>query len=93
MNCMLFHRNNCTIFILKKISEEDGQECTPLIVASRNGQEKVVRMLLAKFQLNLEEEGIVKIDGYVIDGASALWCAACAGRPDYNWNILHYIKI
>lgn len=36
-------------------------------------------MLLTKFQLNLEEEGIVKFDGYVIDGASALWCAACAG--------------
>lgn len=36
-------------------------------------------MLLTKFPLYLEEEGIVKFDGYVIDGASALWCAACAG--------------
>lgn len=50
-----------------------------MIVASRNGHEKVVRMLLTKFPLYLEEEGIVKFDGYVIDGASALWCAACAG--------------
>lgn len=36
-------------------------------------------MLLTKFPLNLEDECIVKFDGYVIDGASALWCAACAG--------------
>ncbi|KAJ8928940.1 hypothetical protein NQ314_018428 [Rhamnusium bicolor] len=63
-----------------KISEDDGQECTPLIVASRNGHERVVRMLLTKFNPNLEEEGIVKFDGYVIEGASALWCAACAGH-------------
>lgn len=39
-------------------------------------------MLLTKFPLNLEEEGIVKFDGYVIDGASALWCAACAGSTN-----------
>lgn len=50
-----------------------------MIIASRKGHEKVVRMLLSKFHLNLEEEGIVKFDGYAIDGASALWCAACAG--------------
>lgn len=64
---------------MQKIAEDDGQYCTPLIVASRNGHEKVVRMLLSKFNPSLEEEGIVKFDGYVIDGASALWCAACAG--------------
>lgn len=59
--------------------EEDGQECTPLIVAAKRGHDKVVRMLLTKFQPNLEQEGIVKFDGYVVEGASALWCAACAG--------------
>ncbi|KAJ8977475.1 hypothetical protein NQ317_001757 [Molorchus minor] len=49
-----------------------------LIVASRYGHDKVVKMLLAKFNPDLEQEGTVKFDGYVIEGASALWCAACA---------------
>ncbi|XP_063905272.1 protein fem-1 homolog B-like isoform X2 [Zophobas morio] len=64
----------------EKFAEDDGQECTPLIVAARQGHDKVMRMLLAKFRPDLEKEGTVKFDGYVIEGASALWCAACAGH-------------
>jgi hypothetical protein len=37
--------------------------------------------MLTKFKPDLEKEGTVKFDGYVIEGASALWCAACAGTP------------
>ncbi|XP_058796815.1 protein fem-1 homolog B-like isoform X2 [Phymastichus coffea] len=37
-------------------------------------------MLLEKFQLDLEQEARVKFDGYVIEGASALWCAAGVGH-------------
>lgn len=33
-------------------------------------------MLLDKFTLDIEQEGRVKFDGYIIEGASALWCAA-----------------
>lgn len=33
-------------------------------------------MLLDKFKPDLEQEGTVKFDGYVIEGASALWAAA-----------------
>lgn len=55
---------------------EDGQRCTSLIVAARYGQNRVVKMLIDKFKPDLEQEGTVKFDGYVIDGASALWCAA-----------------
>lgn len=55
--------------------EEDGQKCTPLIIAARNGHEKAIRTLL-KFNPDLEQEGTVKFDGYVIEGASPLWCAA-----------------
>lgn len=76
--------------ILQQTILEDGQECTPLIVASRNGHEKVVRMLLTNFPLDLEEVGIVKFDGYIIDGATALWCAACAGIISY---IIKYNKL
>ncbi|XP_033211455.1 protein fem-1 homolog B isoform X2 [Belonocnema kinseyi] len=69
---------NC--LINQKVLQEDGQRCTPLIVASRFGHDRVVKMLLDKFKPELEEEGTVKFDGYVIEGASALWCAAGAGH-------------
>jgi Fem-1 family protein b len=49
-------------------------------VAARQGHDKVMRMMLTKFKPDLEKEGTVKFDGYVIEGASALWCAACAGH-------------
>ena len=59
--------------------EEDGQQCTPLIVAARCGHEKVVK-ILTNFSSKLEIEGTVKFDGFVIEGASALWCAAGGGK-------------
>lgn len=64
--------------------KEDGQLCTPLIIAARYGHDKVVRMLLEKFEPDVEQEGIVKFDGYVIEGASALWCAAGSGKLRTN---------
>ncbi|KAL1129561.1 hypothetical protein AAG570_012506, partial [Ranatra chinensis] len=63
-----------------KVFDEDGQHVTPLIVASQNGHDKVVKVLIQKFSPNLEHEGSVKVDGYVIEGATALWCAAGAGH-------------
>ncbi|CAL1674637.1 unnamed protein product [Lasius platythorax] len=66
--------------INQKVLEDDGQRCTPLIVAARYGHNKVVRMLLEKFKPDLEQEGTVKFNGYVIEGASALWAAAGAGH-------------
>ncbi|XP_013137293.1 PREDICTED: protein fem-1 homolog B isoform X2 [Papilio polytes] len=60
----------------------EGIKCTPLIAASRHGREAAVRMLLEKFRppVRLETEGTVKFDEYVIEGATALWCAAGAGH-------------
>ncbi|XP_047740597.1 protein fem-1 homolog B isoform X2 [Hyalella azteca] len=65
--------------VLSQLVEEDGQKCTPLIIAARNGHDKAVRVLL-QFNPDLEQEGTVKFDGYAIEGASALWCAAGAGN-------------
>lgn len=62
------------------IIDEGGQRCSAITIAARNGHDKVVRMLLTKFHPNLECEGTVKFDGYVIEGASPLWCAAGAGH-------------
>nr|XP_034191948.1 protein fem-1 homolog B [Osmia lignaria] len=68
------------LLINQKVLEEDGQQCTPLIIAARYGHDKVVKILLDKFKPDLEQEGTVKFDGYVIEKASALWCAAGAGH-------------
>ena len=62
------------------MEEEDGQKSTPLIIAARHGRDRVVKLLLSKFKINLEQEGIVKFDGYKVEGATALWCAAGAGH-------------
>lgn len=56
--------------------DEYGQRGTPLIIAARCGHDKVVKMLIDKFKPDMEQEGTVKFDGYIIEGASALWCAA-----------------
>ncbi|KAK7116019.1 hypothetical protein V1264_001775 [Littorina saxatilis] len=66
--------------VLEHHTEEDGQKTTPLIIAARNGEEKVVHVLLSNFNVNIEQTGVVKFDGYVIEGATALWCAAGAGH-------------
>ncbi|XP_068620310.1 protein fem-1 homolog B [Battus philenor] len=60
----------------------DGIKCSPLIAAARQGREAAVRILLEKFRppVRLETEGTVKFDEYVIEGATALWCAAGAGH-------------
>ena len=68
--------------VLDHETEEGGQRTTPLIIAARNGHEKVVRMLLTQFKVNVEQVGTVKFDGYVIEGATALWCSAGAGHFD-----------
>lgn len=65
---------------LNQLFVEDGQSCTPLIIAARNGHYDVVNMVVTQYKADLEREGIVKFDGHVIEGATALWCAAGAGH-------------
>lgn len=61
------------------------------MAAARFGHHMIIKILLTKFKPDLEQEGVVKFDGYVIEGATALWCAACAGKTcnchliDWNW--------
>ncbi|XP_050401288.1 protein fem-1 homolog B [Patella vulgata] len=66
--------------VLNFHTEEEGQKTTPLIIAARNGEEKVVQVLLTNFSVNIEQTGTVKFDGYIIEGATSLWCAAGAGH-------------
>lgn len=61
---------------MQEVLDPEGQRCTPLIVAARHGHDKVVKVFLSKFSPDIEQEGSVKVDSYIIEGASALWCAA-----------------
>ena len=36
---------------------------------------QVVKILLTEYSADSETEGVVKFDGHVIEGATALWCA------------------
>ncbi|XP_054159146.1 protein fem-1 homolog B-like [Oppia nitens] len=59
----------------------DGQtQCTPLIIAAKNGHLNIVKLLIMKFTPNLEMEGSVQFDGYLIEGATALWAASSGGH-------------
>jgi len=51
-----------------------------LVIAARNGKENVVKMLISHFKPDIEQEGDVKFDDCLIEGASPLWCAAGAGH-------------
>ncbi|XP_077989636.1 protein fem-1 homolog B-like [Glandiceps talaboti] len=66
--------------LLSEVHEHAGQKCTPLVLAARNGHDAAVKLLLEQYNVNIEQEGVVKFNGYVIEGASALWCAAGAGH-------------
>ena len=70
--------------------EEDGQKTTPFLISARNGHDKVVKMLLTNFDVNIEQVGTVKFDGYVIEGATALWCAAGAGHLDVVHSLVEF---
>ncbi|KAK9516110.1 hypothetical protein VZT92_024066 [Zoarces viviparus] len=67
-------------YLLSHVTHVAGQRSTPLIIAARNGHDKVVRLLVDHYKVDTEQTGTVRFDGYVIDGATALWCAAGAGH-------------
>ncbi|KAM4734627.1 protein fem-1 homolog B [Anableps anableps] len=77
---LLNHSEAETRFLLSYVTQLAGQRSTPLIIAARNGHDKVVRLLLDHYKVDTEQTGTVRFDGYIIDGATALWCAAGAGH-------------
>ncbi|XP_014291823.1 protein fem-1 homolog B isoform X2 [Halyomorpha halys] len=64
----------------QEVYDYQGQCLTPLIAAARNGHNTVVKILLSKFNANIEHEGCVRVEHYFIEGATPLWCAAGAGH-------------
>ena len=76
----LIYKEITTIRFLQEYIEDDGQILTPLVVAARAGRERVVRMLLANYKMDLDKKCTVKFDGHFVHGASALWCASGMGK-------------
>ena len=68
--------------MLSDSHSSEEQRCTPLVIASRNGHNTVVKLLLGQYGVNIEQTGTVKFNGYTIEGATALWAAAGAGHFD-----------
>lgn len=68
--------------LLATPTTHDRQSTPPLVIAARNGHVKVVRMLISKFKPDLAVTGTVNFSHYIIEGASALWCAAGAGHVE-----------
>lgn len=66
--------------LLNTPQEFDEQKCTPLIIATLNGHDSVVKLLVDQFRVDVNQTGKVKFSGYVIEKASALWVAAGAGH-------------
>lgn len=52
-------------YLLSFVTQLDGQRSTPLIIAARNGHDKVVRLLLDHYRVDTEQTGTVRFDGYV----------------------------
>ncbi|KAG7473335.1 hypothetical protein MATL_G00094700 [Megalops atlanticus] len=69
-----------TRYLLSYVTHQPLQRLTPLLIAAQNGHETVVKLLLEHYRVDTEQTGTVIFDGYVFEGATALWCAARAGH-------------
>ena len=66
--------------LLSAKTDDFGQETTPLIIAAKNGHDKVIHALLEQYSPDLGQTGSVKIGNFMIEKASALWVAAGSGH-------------
>lgn len=73
---LLNHSGVQTRYLLEYVTQEAGQRSTPLIIAARNGHDKVVRLLLDHYKVDTEQTGTVRFDG----------CAVCYSHASkYPW--------
>ncbi|XP_050524337.1 protein fem-1 homolog B [Daktulosphaira vitifoliae] len=75
-----FESDTINDIINETYTDNDNQVKTLLIEAAINGQIKIIKHLLNKFKVNLNVEGKVKHFGSMVEGATALWCAAGSGH-------------
>ncbi len=67
-------------------TDDRGQRLTPLMAAAQNGHDGTIKVILdsaggsEEAQALLRQTGLVRFAGYLIEEASALWCAAGGGH-------------
>lgn len=74
-------RKDKLVDLLEHKTKDVDQITTPLIIASRNGNLKCVKILLS-YSADIEAKGTVKVDDQIIEETSALWAAAAKGEMD-----------
>jgi len=88
---LLCQRSQCEIDrIFCTLTEDDDQKTTPFLIAAKNGHSTVIRLLLSHYGVDIEQVGTVKFDGFVIEGATALWCASGAGHFDVVQTLIEF---
>lgn len=60
----------------------DGTSLSPFGTACLNGRVQIVKLLLEKFDPELEQEYNILFEGNMVHAVSALWCAASRGHLD-----------
>nr|XP_039268611.1 protein fem-1 homolog B-like [Styela clava] len=63
-------------------TDENCQIFSPFLLCVRSGHIQLVRLLLTMFSINPNDKchtGNVSFDGYMVEGATPLWCAAAIG--------------
>ncbi|XP_050427498.1 protein fem-1 homolog B-like [Adelges cooleyi] len=68
--------------VINETYTDDKQVVTILIEAALYGQIKIINYILSKFKVNLDAEGKVNHFGSMVEGATALWCAAGYGHME-----------
>ena len=63
------------------IMHENEIMTTPLIIAASRNHYAVVKLLLGKYRVDVEQTGLAAFPNYgIIDGVTALWCAVTVGN-------------
>lgn len=68
-----------------RTTDESSQVYSPFLIAVRNGHVQLVRLLLTMFSIDPNSKchtGTISFDGYLVEGATPLWCAAAIGCFD-----------
>ncbi|CAF1605874.1 unnamed protein product, partial [Didymodactylos carnosus] len=70
-----------------------------LLIAAKDGYCNITERLIKELNVNIEVEGVVEYENYIIRGASPLWCAAASGHfnivkllVSYGANVNHYTE-
>nr|XP_002128243.1 protein fem-1 homolog B-like [Ciona intestinalis] len=81
--CLVYAGDKRDELLLQRHTTADGETYSPFLLAVRQGYTQLVRLLLVEFNVDSSKhKGTLNFDGYFIENASPLWCAAACGYFD-----------